>query len=154
MKYFVTRTIRTMKGKKQVTYLKGSKISETAHNNLSKRMQQYTVPAKNAPRAADLTLSQARLIVKQYVKGKSVESMIKAFISEYPDRTNISGLECQYRILAGCDPTTDDQGLQNPGKALQQAMDEVAFDRFNGASSRAEVALLKAAEAIIQELRG
>lgn len=119
-------------------------------------MKQYAIPAKNAPRANALTQDEAELIVTHYVGGSHLDNMITDFLSQYPNRSNFSGLECQYRILAGCDKDTLDQGLQNPGKALVKAMKKIEPTRFNFSGDQpktAEEVLVAAAEMILAELK-
>lgn len=132
MRYYATRTIRTQVGRKTISCTAGQRnISEVTRNKFSSTLQQYLVPMSSAPRAQSLNADQALYLVKSYLDGLTAPDMIAGFTAIWSDSHNTSGLECQYRIIAGADVLTEDRGLQNPGSNLASAMMDLAPERFN-----------------------
>jgi len=133
MRYYVSKTFSTRDPQtgKTLSATAGQKISQTVYNRLSKNIIQRCgiIPARNAPRAGDLSYDQAVFLVTQYIDGQHKDNIISQFHDNF-DRPVNGGLECQLRIIAGCDNTTEDTGLDNPGRTLMTAMLHVAPSRF------------------------
>jgi len=85
-------------------------------------------------RNPNLTYEQALALVKYYITLAEQEDVITAFCRDYPN-FNPSGVECQVRIIAGRDNTRDDKGLDNPSKALENAMLVTDANRFSTSTS-------------------
>ena len=131
MKFYVQRSFNynPIKGR-PITAKVGDKVSETVYNRLSTRLQGLCIPARQAPRNGDFISQETDLIVRLYVDGVATDDIVSEFYREFPNHVVNGGVECQLRIVAGQDNTTDDKGLENPGRVLRQSMDDIDPERF------------------------
>ena len=133
MKFYVTRSVSTRNPNtgRTISINKGDRVSETVYNKVSKSLQEKCfIPCRNLPRSTDMTPQQCNFLVTQYVNGVSQQDIINEFYKGFPEREGNGGVECQLRIISGQDNTTDDSGLQNPGKNLLGSMMTVCPHRF------------------------
>jgi hypothetical protein len=134
MKFYVSKSFSTRNPQtgKTVSVLAGSKISQTQYNKLSKNIIQRCgiIPARNAPRSDNFDRVEFDYLVTQYINGVDNDSIITGFYQQFPNHPVNGGVECQLRIIAGQDNTTDDNGLQNPSHVLLTSMMYIAPHRF------------------------
>ncbi len=130
MKYYVTRSIslNPVKGR-PIQAQVGSKISEATYNRLRKTLQSFCIPARTAPRNGDFVLLETDFLVRNWVDGKSTDMIISEFYDTFPGHKVNGGVECQLRIIAGQDNTTDDSGLDHPGQTFSKSMMMIALHR-------------------------
>ena len=123
---------------KSVTkYISNGKTQKIVKGNkYHKNSQKYKLfgascfTSMSSYRNPPLNYDQAFYLVNNcYCAYSNLEDQIKSFTKKYPNFSH-SGIECQIRIIAGCDNTRDDKGLDNPGKALRNAMITVDSKRF------------------------
>ena len=88
-------------------------------NAMKRAKCEYVEPTK---RQVPLSQDEADDLVYLYLNVADLNEILTTFLTEYPKRVS-EGIECQLRIIAGCDNTRpNDGGLRNPGKALLRAM--------------------------------
>ena len=131
MKFFVTRSCSTQSGRSRISVAAGQQVTQSRYNMFSTRLQQECfIPARNAPRNGDFTQQECDFLVTQYITDMNQETIIQSFYQTFPNHRMNGGVECQLRILVGQDNTTDDSGLDNPGRCLLRAMMTIAPHRF------------------------
>tara|TARA_R100000479_G_C6233512_1_gene146088 strand:- start:79 stop:471 length:393 start_codon:yes stop_codon:yes gene_type:complete len=98
----------------------GTRLTNTEYNKLNKIKQAKCSPITET-RQATYSQSEADYLVELYLNVAGLNNQVAAFLAKYPQRVE-KGVECQLRIIAGQDNTTDDSGLQNPSEAFLRAM--------------------------------
>ena len=134
MKFYVSKsfTTRNPHTGRTINATAGSKISQTVYDKLSQSLIERCgiIPARNAPRNGEFTPTECDFLVTQYVRGFDTETIVSNFYDKFQGHKLNDGVECQLRIIAGQDNTTDDQGLSNPGRQLLNSMLTIAPHRF------------------------
>ena len=106
----------------------GTRLTNAQFNKLNKIKQAKCSPIANI-RDPRYSQQEADDLVFIYINVEGIDKQVATFMQKYPMR-NPHGVECQLRIIAGQDNTTDDRGLQNPATAILRAMMQQAPHRF------------------------
>ena len=134
MKFYVSKSFSTRNPNtgRVISATAGSKISQSTFDKLSRSLIDRCgiIPARNAPRNGDFTPAECDYLITQYVQGYDTETIISNFYDKFEGHKLNGGVECQLRIIAGQDNTSDDMGLSNPGNQLLKSMLTIAPHRF------------------------
>ena len=132
MRYYSLNTVTTHTPRGSVTVRAGSLCTQATYDKFSKTMQQRCfIPAKNAPRAKNFTEQEFQFLVDTYLTGASDKSIVQSFYEVFTNHPKNGGVECQLRIIAGCDnKRPEDNGLEHPAISLLKVMLFTAPSRF------------------------
>ncbi len=131
MKFYVTRSCSTQSGRKRINATVGEQVTQSRYNMFSPRLQQECfIPARNAPRNGDFTQQECDFLVTHYLTDIDQADLIQSFYQTFPNHRMNGGVECQLRIIAGQDNTTEDSGLDNPGRCLLKSLMTINPSRF------------------------